>query len=56
MLALAILLALVAIAVAAYVGWRQWQQEQGSDASRRGAAALTQRIDALETTVATISG
>ncbi|HXD35769.1 MAG TPA: uroporphyrinogen-III C-methyltransferase [Rhodanobacter sp.] len=55
MLALAILLALVAIAAAAYVGWRQWQQEQGSDASRRGAAALTQRIGALETTVAGIS-
>lgn len=55
MLALAILLALAAIAAAAYVGWRQWQQEQGSDASRRGAAALTQRIDALETTVAGLS-
>jgi uroporphyrin-3 C-methyltransferase len=55
MLALAILLALVAIAAAAYVGWRQWQQEQGSDANRRGAAALTQRIGALETTVAGIS-
>jgi len=56
MLALAILLALAAIAVAAYVGWRQWQQEQGSDASRRGAAALTRRIDALESTVAGLSG
>jgi uroporphyrin-3 C-methyltransferase len=56
MLALAILLALIAVAAAAYVGWRQWQQEQGSDANRRGAAALTPRIDALETTVAGLGG
>jgi uroporphyrin-3 C-methyltransferase len=47
-LAVALLLSLVAVGGASYVGWRQWQQEQGSVANHAAADALKQRVDALE--------
>ncbi|MHA6206091.1 uroporphyrinogen-III C-methyltransferase [Dyella soli] len=43
-LAVALLLSLVAIGGAGYVGWRQWQQEQGNVVL----TALKQRVDSLE--------
>jgi len=55
-LALALLLALAAVAMAAYVGWRQWQQERSSAANRQGETALAQRLDALETALADLAG
>lgn len=53
-LALALLLALLAIAAAGYTGWRQWQQEQSSAADSRGVASLQQRVDTLESALATL--
>jgi len=47
-LAVALLFSLVAIGGAGYVGWRQWQQEQGSTANHAAIDALKQRIDTLE--------
>ncbi|AIF45841.1 uroporphyrinogen-III C-methyltransferase [Dyella japonica] len=47
-LAVALLLSLVAVGGAGYVGWRQWQQEQGSAASHATVDALKQRVDTLE--------
>lgn len=54
-LALALLLALIAVGASAYVGWRQWQQEQGSAADSRDVASLQQRVGTLETTLAAVS-
>ena len=54
-LALALLLALIAVGASGYVGWRQWQQEQGSAADSRDVASLQQRVGALETTLAAVS-
>lgn len=50
--AVALLLALAAVAMAGYVGWRQWQQEQGSAAGHQSIASLQQRVETLEGTVA----
>lgn len=50
-LALALLLALLAVGASGYVGWRQWQQEQGSAAGNQSVVALQQRVAALETTL-----
>lgn len=50
-LALAILLALVAVGASGYVGWRQWQQEQGAAVDTRNVASLQQRVETLETTL-----
>jgi len=47
-LALALLLALIAVAAAGYVAWRQWQQEQGNASDSRAVAALQDRIGTLE--------
>jgi uroporphyrin-3 C-methyltransferase len=47
-LAVALLISLVAIGGAGYVGWRQWQQEQGSAAGTATLHALQQRVDGLE--------
>ncbi|WP_426687852.1 uroporphyrinogen-III C-methyltransferase [Rhodanobacter ginsengiterrae] len=49
--ALALALALVAAGAAGYVGWRQWQQEQGTAADNQSLAGLQQRVDTLETTL-----
>ncbi|HEV2679419.1 MAG TPA: hypothetical protein VGV14_02870, partial [Rhodanobacter sp.] len=55
-LALAVLLAMIAVGASGYVGWRQWQQEQGSAADSQGVASLQQRVGALETTLAGVNG
>ena len=52
---LALLLSLVALAAAGYVGWQQWQQEQGRAAESEGVASLEQRVGALEGALAGIS-
>ncbi len=54
--ALAVWLALIAIGGAGYVGWRQWQQEQLSEAGSSSLATLQQRVGALETTLTGVSG
>jgi uroporphyrin-III C-methyltransferase len=53
-LALAVLLALIAVGASGYIGWRQWQQEQGSAAGNRSVASLQQRVATLETTLTTL--
>jgi uroporphyrin-3 C-methyltransferase len=55
-LALAVLLALIAVGTSGYVGWRQWQQEQGSAADSQSVASLQQRVASLETTLSGVSG
>ncbi|WP_114239764.1 uroporphyrinogen-III C-methyltransferase [Dyella sp. C9] len=47
-LAVALLLALVALGGAGYVGWRQWQQEQGRVAGSVALDALRLRVETLE--------
>ncbi len=47
-LAVALLLSLVAVGGAGYVGWRQWQQEQGRAAGSEAMAGMKQRLDSLE--------
>jgi uroporphyrin-3 C-methyltransferase len=54
-LALALLLALLAIAGTAYVGWQQWRQAQERGAGERAAADLQQRVSVLEHTLAGVS-
>lgn len=54
--ALAILLALIAVGASGYVGWRQWQQEQGAAVDTRNVASLQQRVETLETTLAAMGG
>lgn len=54
-LALALLLALLAVVLAGYVGWREWQQQQGTASANADAVNLQQRVATLETTVAGIS-
>lgn len=53
-LALAVLLALIAVGASGYIGWRQWQQEQGSAADNQSVASLQQRVATLETTLTTL--
>ncbi|MGH8157775.1 MAG: uroporphyrinogen-III C-methyltransferase [Rhodanobacter sp.] len=55
-LALALLLALIALAASGYVGWRQWQHEQGNATDSQNVAGLQQRVAALETTLTGVSG
>jgi uroporphyrin-III C-methyltransferase len=50
-LALALLLALLALGLAGYVAWRQWQQMQGSASDN-----LDQRVAHLEDTLDTVGG
>jgi len=47
-LAVALLLGLIAIGGAGYVGWRQWRQEQGHAADNAALNAMKQRVDTLE--------
>jgi uroporphyrin-3 C-methyltransferase len=47
-LAVALLLSLVAIGGAGYVGWRQWQQEQGNAKGSEALSSVKQRLDTLE--------
>jgi uroporphyrin-III C-methyltransferase len=55
-LALAVLLSLIAVGACGYIGWRQWQQEQGVNAAVRDAIDLRTRVGSLEATLTTISG
>jgi len=54
-LALALLLALIAVAASGYIGWRQWQQEQGGVADSASLARLQQRTEALQASVDTLT-
>jgi uroporphyrin-3 C-methyltransferase len=54
-LALAVLLSLIALGASGYIGWRQWQQEQGSAADSHSVANLQQRVGTLETTLGNVS-
>ncbi len=47
-LAVALLLSLVAVGGGGYVGWRQWQQEQGNAAGNAALQGLQQRVGSLE--------
>lgn len=47
-LAVSLLLALVAIGGAGYVGWRQWHQEQNHAADNAALNAMKQRVETLE--------
>jgi uroporphyrin-III C-methyltransferase len=47
-LAVALLLSLVAIGGAGYLGWRQWQQERSHAADNATLGTVKQRVDALE--------
>jgi uroporphyrin-III C-methyltransferase len=54
-LALAVLLALIAVGTSGYIGWRQWQQEQGNAADSQQMSSLRQRVATLETTLAGVN-
>ena len=54
-LALALLLSLLALVVAGYVGWQQWQQQRGSAAQSQGVSSLQQRVDTLQTKLGGVS-
>ena len=53
-LALALLLALIALGLAGYVAWRQWQQAQGDASDNRTVAELDQRVGHVESTLGTL--
>lgn len=53
-IALALLLALLALGLAGYVAWRQWQQAQGSASDDRTLAGLDARVGHLEDTLDTV--
>lgn len=55
-LALALLLSLIAVGASGYIGWHQWQQEQGSAADSQNVTSLQQRVAALESTLSGVSG
>jgi len=55
-LALAVLLSLIAVVAAGYVGWQQWLQTQGAHAAVLAATDLQTRVSALETTLIGVSG
>jgi uroporphyrin-3 C-methyltransferase len=50
-LALTLLLALLALGLAGYVAWRQWQQLQGTASDNRTLAGLDERVGHLENTL-----
>ena len=56
LLGLTVLLALLAVAGCAYLGWRQWRQVQDSASDRLAFAVMQQRVGAMETTLAGVSG
>jgi uroporphyrin-III C-methyltransferase len=49
-LALALLLALLALGLASFVAWRQWQQAQGDASDSRTLAGLDERVGRVEAT------
>jgi uroporphyrin-3 C-methyltransferase len=53
---LALLLSLIAVGACGYVGWQQWQQKQNGAVVGRAMTDLQQRVVALETTLAGVSG
>jgi uroporphyrin-3 C-methyltransferase len=53
-LALALLLALIALGLAGYVAWRQWQQAQGDASDSRTVAGLDERVGHVESTLGTL--
>lgn len=53
-LALALLLALLALGLAGYVAWRQWQQAQGSASDSRTLSGLDTRVGHMENTLASV--
>ncbi|MEO5810606.1 MAG: uroporphyrinogen-III C-methyltransferase [Rhodanobacter sp.] len=55
-LALALLLSLLAVIAAGYVGWQQWQQIRHADADSAGLVSMQQRVNAVESTLAAVSG
>lgn len=55
-LALALLLALLALGLAGYVAWRQWQQVQGSASDSRTLAGLDLRVGQLEDSLGSLGG
>ena len=55
-LALAVLLSLIAVAAAGYVGWQQWLQTRTAHATAVTATELQTRVGALETTLTGVSG
>jgi len=55
-LALALLLALIAVLAAGYVGWRQWQQMQHATADSASLRSVQQRVAALESALTAVSG
>ncbi len=55
-LALAVLLSLIAVGAAGYVGWQQWVQTQGVHATVLTTMDLQTRVSALETTLIGVSG
>jgi len=55
-LALALLLALIALGAAGYVGWRQWMQETGVNVAVLNTIDLRTRVSSLETTLSGVSG
>ena len=55
-MALAVLLALIALGIAGYVGWQQWVQMKGVHAAMLATVDLNTRVGGLETTLARVSG
>jgi uroporphyrin-3 C-methyltransferase len=51
----AVLLSLIAVAGAGYVGWRQWQQQQASAGEQGALAHLQQQSDALKAALAAVN-
>jgi len=55
-LALALLLAILAVAAAAYVGWRQWQQERTAGRDSQALAAMQQHVAGLQQSLDAVTG
>jgi uroporphyrin-3 C-methyltransferase len=54
-IALAVLLSFVAVGVAGYVGWQQWQQLRNTTADNQSVSSLQQRVGTLESTLSGVS-
>ncbi|HEX7814525.1 uroporphyrinogen-III C-methyltransferase [Dyella sp.] len=53
-LAFALLLSLVAMGGAGYIGWRQWQQERTASQDSQTIASLRQRLDSMQQTITSL--